>query len=189
MLILSWKDYKNMGLGIDEQSKVQLFLAAIKTQDLDTVKTRSLSDKNLWNDFAACVNLFQDFIGQKADMAGGLEMNISAVKTHHEQQLGDAVMMIADKYYNQWGYAKLTHAQKNGLWIKHKKQGHKTGDQSKRKPNAKSQIKSGKGLSGKQAKTLIALILQQSRSGQDKLTDAGQSTFGLEYGSVQSDKK
>jgi len=68
-------------VGIDERSKVRLLLAGIKTRELDTVKARILSDTELRNDFAACVNLFQDFIGQRSSMAGGPEVNISAIKT------------------------------------------------------------------------------------------------------------
>lgn len=38
-----------------------------KTDTLDTVKTRILSDAALRNDFDGCVNLFQDFIEQTQD--------------------------------------------------------------------------------------------------------------------------
>ncbi len=60
-------------VGIDERSKVQLLFAGIKTHELDSVKALILSDTELRNDFAACVNLFQDFIGQRSSMAGGPE--------------------------------------------------------------------------------------------------------------------
>ena len=52
--------------GIDDRSKVRHLLAGIKTNTLDTVKTRIMSDADLRSDFDSCVNLFQDFIEQTA---------------------------------------------------------------------------------------------------------------------------
>jgi hypothetical protein len=50
--------------GIDERSKVWHLVAGIKTNMMDHVKTRIMSDARLCTDFAACVNLFQDYIHQ-----------------------------------------------------------------------------------------------------------------------------
>ena len=50
--------------GIDARSKVRHLVTGIKTSSLDSVKTRIMSDATLRSDFAACVNLFQDFIEQ-----------------------------------------------------------------------------------------------------------------------------
>jgi len=93
------------------------------------------------------VNLFQDFISQRANIAFGSEVNISAVKTHQECQGGNAKRQVLQPT----GVCK-TYPCSEEWTLKCKEQGHKTGDQSKKKVNAKTQIKSGKGLLGRQAR-------------------------------------
>jgi hypothetical protein len=51
-------------VGIDQRSKVRHLIRGIKTKTLDTVKSQILSSATLWNDFDACVNLYQDYIAQ-----------------------------------------------------------------------------------------------------------------------------
>ena len=52
---------------INERSKVRHLLDGIKTDKLDSVKTRIFSDEVLRNDFDASVSLFKDFIKQAGD--------------------------------------------------------------------------------------------------------------------------
>jgi len=80
-------------------------------------------------------------------------------------------MSIEDHYYNKEEYFKLTPVQKNSLQLKRKKRGHVTNKNQKK--SAKSQINSGKFLTAKQAKALIAAILQQGDTSQDETNDAG----------------
>jgi hypothetical protein len=48
--------------GIDPRSKVRYLLDGIKTDKLDSVEARIMSDATLQNDFDACVTLYKDFI-------------------------------------------------------------------------------------------------------------------------------
>jgi len=151
-----------------------------------------LSDTELRNDFAAYVNLFQDFIGQRSSMAGGPEVNISAIKTQdgkeRGKEKGNAEMSVEDCYYEkEEEYFKLTPAQKNGLQLKRKKRGHVTNKNKKK--SAKSLIKSGKSLTGKQAKALIAAILYQGDTSQDETNNAGHSTSDSESESEGTARK
>ena len=71
-------------VGIDPRSKVRFLLDGIKTEKLDSVKTRIMSDANLRNDFDGCVTLYQDFIKQTASKSKGnpREVSVSEVKVH-----------------------------------------------------------------------------------------------------------
>ena len=51
--------------GIDNRSKVRHFIDGIKTNSLDAVKTRIMSDVGLRNDFEQCVTLYKDMIQQQ----------------------------------------------------------------------------------------------------------------------------
>jgi len=70
-------------------------------------------------------------------------------RSEARKRVANADMSIEDCYYDKEEYFKLTPAQKNELWLKRKKRGHVTNKNKKK--SAKSQIKSGKSLTGKQA--------------------------------------
>jgi hypothetical protein len=55
--------------GIDAGSKVRYLLNGIWCAELDAVRTRIMSDKDLHQDFARCVTLFKDFVKQSAQVA------------------------------------------------------------------------------------------------------------------------
>ena len=113
--------------GIDERSKVRHLLAGIKTDRLDTVKTRIMSDAVLRSDFDACVNLFQDFIQQSGQEVR--DAHVAAFRTGGGGGNGDVEpdMSVEDRYYKKEEYAKLSAAKKLGLKAKRKKRGHKPG--------------------------------------------------------------
>jgi hypothetical protein len=66
--------------GIDERSKVRHLVAGIKTNMMDPVKTRTMSDACLCTDFAACVNLFQDCIHQTRAAIPLQDVQVAAVR-------------------------------------------------------------------------------------------------------------
>jgi hypothetical protein len=72
--------------GIDERSKVQHLVAGIKTNMMDPVKTRIMSVARLCTDFAACVNLFQDYIHQTAIPLQDVQVAAVRQKDKGEQQ-------------------------------------------------------------------------------------------------------
>jgi hypothetical protein len=76
--------------GIDERSKVQHLVAGIKTNMMDPVKTRIMSDAQLCTDFAACVNLFQDYIHQTRAAMPVQDVQVAAVhqKDHGSKKKG-----------------------------------------------------------------------------------------------------
>jgi len=67
--------------GINKRTMVRYLTAGIKTTSLDHVKTRILSDAGLRENFAACVNLFQDFITQNEAESP----NITIAAIHNNQ--------------------------------------------------------------------------------------------------------
>jgi hypothetical protein len=69
-------------VGIDPRSKVRFLIEGIKTDKLDSVKTRIYSDATLRSDFDACVTLYQDFIKQMSSKSKGnpRDVNVSEVK-------------------------------------------------------------------------------------------------------------
>ena len=109
--------------GIDERSKVRHLVAGIKTKDLDSVKTRIMSDAALRQNFDACVNLFQDFIEQKG-LSNVRESHVAAMITGKDEEgNGNPDFSIEDRYYTRDEYKKLTAAQRLGLRLKRKKRG------------------------------------------------------------------
>jgi hypothetical protein len=71
--------------GIDERSKVRHLVAGIKTNMMDPVKTWIMSDTRLRTDFAACVNLFQDYIHQTRAAIPLQDVQVAAV--HQKDQV------------------------------------------------------------------------------------------------------
>ena len=123
--------------GIDQRSKVRHLLDGIKTKELDTVKTRILSDANLRGDFDACVTLFQDFL--KQNQTEPRQSNIPAIgrgpggprsESNAEYQKLEPDMSVEDRYYTRDEYMKLSRAKKKALSLKRKKRGHKPGEKS-----------------------------------------------------------
>jgi len=110
--------------GIDPRSKVRYLLDGIKTDKLDSVKTRIISDATLRNDFDACVTLYQDFIKQTFKSKPTSTVNISQVKTNAGKRKSVAV---EDRYYTKAEYAALSADEKKELASKRLKRGHKPG--------------------------------------------------------------
>ena len=83
--------------GLDDRSKVRHLNSGIKTQVLDSVKTRILSDSILRSDFGECVKLYKDFIKQ-SNTAANVQRGIAALT------LGDSTekkvtFKAEDKFY------------------------------------------------------------------------------------------
>lgn len=115
-------------VGIDPRSKVRYLLDGIKTDKLDSVKTRIMSDATLRSDFDGCVTLYQDFIKQTASKSKGNpnNVNISEVQVHNggKRKHSDEA---EDRYYTKSEYDALSPAQKKDLANKRAKRGHKPG--------------------------------------------------------------
>ena len=105
--------------GINEQSKVQHLLDRIKTNKLDSIKTRVFSNETLHNNFDKCVNLFKDFIKQ-ARKEGRQTLNISAIN------LAGNKVKVDNRYYTNKEYCKLSNEQKEQLCNDRKARGHKS---------------------------------------------------------------
>lgn len=109
--------------GLDERSKVRHLMKGIKTDRLDSVKTRIMSDASLRSDFHACVTLYKDFIAQNisSDLK---EVNVSSVNTGSaksraasDKEWEDIVpdMTVEDRYYKMSEYKRLSPAKRKGL--------------------------------------------------------------------------
>ena len=99
-------------IGIDPRSKVCFLIDGIKTEKLDSVKTRIYSDATLRNNFDACVTLYQDFIKQMSSKSKGnpRDVNVSEVKVSGgKHKHGDEA---EDRYYTKSEYDALSPAQK-----------------------------------------------------------------------------
>ena len=112
--------------GIDERSKVRHLLNGIKTDKLDSVKTRIMSDQALRNNFDDCVTLFKDFIAQSSSMKNPtLEISAFKTNTHADPtRVGKAgapkrppsESLVEDRYYTKAEYHKLSAEQKQALF-------------------------------------------------------------------------
>ena len=168
--------------GIDARSKVHYLCEGIKTNKLEVVKTRILSDATLRSDFEACVNLFQDFIKQSPSEER--ESNIAAMKTGYNKTGGgggDAKpdMSVEDRYYTKAEYDKLSPAKKLGLKRERDARGHKT----KSKPNKKLD------LSEASIKALATAAVSAVQAGQEDQSDGSEPEEDQEIPMDFRDKK
>lgn len=166
--------------GIDERSKVRHLLDGIKTTTLDTVKTRIMSDAALRADFQRCVNLFQDFIEQKASHEIR-DVTIAAVRAEGGGHSNDdwknvkPDMSVEDRYYKKSEYMKLSPEKKAALKIIREKRG----GGKKRKSTASGKSPAHGQLS-KQVKTLVSKALIAALASEDSTQGTGPTEDGSE---------
>jgi hypothetical protein len=115
--------------GMDETSRVRKLVNGIKTDKLDSVKTRIMSDPDIMKDFDRATSLFKDFIAQRKSLLGPSTSQIAGVTANkHAGNNGDgsrkgkgkrkaqtAGVEIKDRYYSPKEYAKLSSEEKNQL--------------------------------------------------------------------------
>ena len=134
--------------GINPQSKVCYLLHGIRTEKLDSIKTRIMSDASFRNNFDAYVTLYQDFTKRTASKSKGnpSDVNVSEVKVHNggKRKHNDEA---EDRFYTKSEYDALTPAQKKDLANKRAKRGHKPGAKdSKMGKKEKSKVDGHKGV-------------------------------------------
>ena len=123
--------------GIDERSKVRRLVDGIKCTDLDSVKTRIMSDPALRQSFDQCVTLYKDFIKQRQP-PGGPSVQIASVNTESGTGGGNR-KIVEDRYYTKQEYQKLSYEQKRELRKIRESRGHK--GKSKGDAKGKKQLK------------------------------------------------
>ena len=111
--------------GIDPRYKVRYLLDGIKTEKLDAVKTRIMSDERLRVDFDACVTLYQEYIRQTVKCKPNNSVNISELKTSGAAKRKSEA--IEDRYYTKDEYAAPSAEQKKEHASKRLKRRHKPG--------------------------------------------------------------
>ena len=117
--------------GIDDGTKVRLFLEGITAPDLEVVKTRILLDATLSMDFEACSILFKDFIKQRRATQRPPTRTIAQVSTRKKRKTPDnSDVSVEDRYYHKKEYLKLSPAQKEQLRMIREARGHKPGSKS-----------------------------------------------------------
>ena len=157
--------------GIDERSKVRHLLDGIKTDKLDSVRTRIFSDEILQNDFDASVSLFKDFIKQAGDK-GSQTLNISSLKEGDEQHTKHPVRFrgqVEDRYYTKEEYRRLSDEQKDHLRKLRKDRGH---NPKKRKREG------GQNLMKKIQKMVVAAIHKERDADGGPPTEDGRTNGG-----------
>lgn len=150
--------------GIDPRSRVRYLNDGIKTDKLDSVKTRIMSDARLRSDFDACVTLFQDFIRQvQAGQPKTLQISsVSADGGHGKRKATE----VEDRYYTKQEYQALSQEQKKALRDKRlKRKGSKS--------EAKDKGQEGSGQAIKQ-------LTRQISSMEKKIESLGASSAGGE---------
>ena len=87
--------------GINEGTKVCLFLDGIVAPELEVIKTRILSDASLCMDFEGCTVLFNDFIKQKRATQCLPTCTIAQVNAHKKWKLDDTSLdvTVENHYY------------------------------------------------------------------------------------------
>jgi hypothetical protein len=160
--------------GIDERSKVRHLMDGIKTDALDSVKTRIMSDAALRGDFNACVSLYKDFISQSDSKKKARSLQISAVGT---KEGGDDGSDVEDRYYPGPEFAALTDRQKDKLRkIRLARTGKKDknkGPKSKAK-RAKQQIKKKKKWT-RQVSAIAASVVKEMKKQEKQDTQEDES--------------
>ena len=81
--------------GIDERSKVRHLLAGIKTNKLNAIKTRIMSDMKYCNSFDDSVTLYMDFIKESTPPPNVLTRQVSFVSGEKQKHLDG----VEDQYY------------------------------------------------------------------------------------------
>ena len=121
--------------GIDDGTKVRLFLDGIAAPELEVVKTRILSDASLRTDFEGCTVLFKDFIKQKRATQRPPTRTIAQVNARKKRKSDDASSndIVEDRYYRTKEYMQLTPAQKVKLKLIREERGHQPGSKSSKK--------------------------------------------------------
>ena len=117
--------------GIDDGTKVRLFLEGITAPELEVVKTRILSDAALSMDFEACSILFKDFLKQKrAAQRPPTRMIAQVTAKKRKADSNNSDDAVEDRYYRGKEYQQLSSAQKNKLRLLREARGHKPGTKS-----------------------------------------------------------
>ena len=121
--------------GINDGTKVHLFLEGIMAPELEVVKTRILSDASLRMDFEGCSVLFKDFLKQKHAAQCPPTHTIAQVNARKKRKSDDASsdVTIEDRYYRKQEYNKLTPAQKEKLRSIREARRHTPGSKSSKK--------------------------------------------------------
>jgi hypothetical protein len=150
------EDLKQHGYaGMDETSRVRKLVNGIKTDKLDSVKTRIMSDPQIMKDFDRATSLFKDFIAQRKSLLGPSSSQIAGVGTGKQagndgnggrkgkgkRKAQTAGVEVKDRYYSPKEYAQLSSEEKNQLRELRNKRRRTDGD-DKGKQTWQSQIKS-----------------------------------------------
>ena len=128
------EDLKEHGYaGLDPSTRVRRLLNGIKTDKLDSVKTRIMSDSTLQSDFDRCVNLFKDFIAQRKSLQMAPTSQIAGVVTEKgnrkdktrgkkdKRSANVAGVDVKDRFYTPEEYAKLSADERSELYKLRKK--------------------------------------------------------------------
>ena len=119
----------NSYAAMDETSRVRKLINGIKTDKLDTVKTRIMSDPEIMKDFDRVTSLFKDFIAQRKSLLGPSSSQIAGVSTGKQAGNGGegsrkekgkrkaqtSGVDVKDRYYHPTEYAQLSSEEKNQL--------------------------------------------------------------------------
>jgi hypothetical protein len=103
--------------GMDERSKVRLFVNGISDPHLDAVKVQILSS-NLRNDFDGSIQLCKDLIAMQTSQHSK-KLHVSGVTAEAE----GAPDKVEDHYYSEAHYNTFTPAQRKQLWDIRSKRG------------------------------------------------------------------
>ena len=86
-------------MGIDDGTKIRLFLDGIMAPELEVIKTRILSDASLRKDLKGCTVLFKDFLKQKHAAQCPPTCTIDQVNARTKQKSDDTSSDNEDCYY------------------------------------------------------------------------------------------
>jgi hypothetical protein len=147
--------------GIDERTKVRYLIDGIRTNTLDAVKTRIMSDTELRSDFNQCVTLYKDMIQQlqaqekRSFNVSAMKQEIDRVENGNKKKEDKKNLIqakdVQDRYYEPKEYSKMTDEAKLKLKRLRDARGHQ--------PKAKKAK-----LSNRQIKAIAAAVNDQQQS-------------------------
>lgn len=151
--------------GIDERTKVRLFIEGIQTDFLQPATASVLTQPNLKSNFDACSQYYKSYLDQVPDSVkrNASGRHVSFVESNAKD---DDEAVVEDRYYKYSEYKNLSKKQKAALRALKRKRG-KSGSSPPKAKRAKKQSKKEREISAL-TKAVKELVQGNSKTSEDE---------------------